>query len=395
MPVQLTAFGFLGGLDKALSNTTSQNAGLLDQRMALKWIQQYIHLFGGDKSQVTIYGESGGGASVMFHAVAYGGAKETNLFQRIVGQSPGPQVGAPANQKKAGEAFLKALGVSSVDEARKLDTAVLKQANLDVESTLPYFGPIVDGDLVPDLPSQLYVKGRYVKNLQVMAGHNSNEALLFISPTQDSQAAFDAFLSFQFPTASKEQIDYINNTLYPPPPAPGHDYDSQYQRLSLLDADVYNLCWATLLAATYAASGAHNYIFGVDPGLHAQDLAYTFYNGQAFQVDVNTTVAEVLQQAIANFVVYGDPNGQVSTHPAVVTQKRWDAAAPGGYGSGNVALPLFPRWTADQTAVTKGGSDAIRDAPVVNLTNGGFLEATEAAAGRCGWFFETGFANSN
>ena len=76
----------------------------------------------------------------MFHAIAYGGAKETNLFQRIVGQSPGPQVGQPKTQKLAGEAFLRALVVKSVDEARRLPTEELIKANAMVESELPYFG---------------------------------------------------------------------------------------------------------------------------------------------------------------------------------------------------------------------------------------------------------------
>ncbi len=76
----------------------------------------------------------------MFHAVAYGGSKETDLFHRIVGQSPGPQVGQSKTQKLAGEAFLKTLGVNSVDEARQLPTEELIKANAMIESELPYFG---------------------------------------------------------------------------------------------------------------------------------------------------------------------------------------------------------------------------------------------------------------
>ncbi|KAM0799461.1 Alpha/Beta hydrolase protein [Usnea florida] len=371
MNYRLTAFGFLGGLDSAPSNQTSPNAGLLDQRQALKWIQEYIHLFGGDPRQVTIYGESGGGASVMFHAVAYGGTKETDLFQRIVGQSPGPEVGQAKTQKLAGEAYLRTLGVKSADEARRLPTEDLIKANAMVESELPYFGPLVDGDLVPDFPSRLYTTGRHVPNLQVMSAHNSDEARLFIPPTSNSSSAFDDFLASQFPTASPSQISYLNHTLYPPPPTPNHPYTSQFGRLSLLDADVYNLCWTALLSATYSRTGAHNFIFGVDPGYHAQDLAYTFYNGQQFQKDVNVTVAQTLQRAVANFVLHGNPNG------------------------GRERGPQFPQWTADLNVVIQGGDAAVSQAPVLKLTNEGFLEGQESAAGRCGWFFQTAFANSN
>ncbi|KAL8825487.1 MAG: hypothetical protein Q9191_004385, partial [Dirinaria sp. TL-2023a] len=350
---------------------TSPNAGLLDQRFALKWIQKYIHLFGGDPSQVTILGESGGGASVMFHTIAYGAAKpgENHLFHQVIGQSPGPQVGKGNNQQLVGNAFLRALNANSADEARKLPTETLIKANREVEASMPYFGPFVDGDLIPELPSRLYTSGRYIKGLKVMAGHNANEARLFIPPTSNSQAAFDSFLQSQFPTASADEIRYINETLYPPDfSADTEPYTSQNGRLSLLDADVYNLCWAVLLAATYAPD-AHNYIFSVPPAYHAQDLAYTFYNGDSNQHDVNLTVAHVLQSYLANFVVRGDPNGH--------------------------GLPHIPTWTTSEMVALDGGSAALAGAKAVNLTVEGFPVVRESAAGRCGWWFQTAFAGSN
>jgi carboxylesterase type B len=60
MNYRLGAFGFLAGPSLQAAGGVA-NAGLLDQRFALEWIQQYIHLFGGDPERVTIMGESAGG----------------------------------------------------------------------------------------------------------------------------------------------------------------------------------------------------------------------------------------------------------------------------------------------------------------------------------------------
>ncbi len=60
---RLGAFGFLDGSEFE-SDGGNSNAGLLDQRAALKWIQTHIHLFGGDPGQVTVIGESAGAGSI-------------------------------------------------------------------------------------------------------------------------------------------------------------------------------------------------------------------------------------------------------------------------------------------------------------------------------------------
>lgn len=62
---RLNAFGFLSSDEVHLKGTP--NAGLLDQQLALQWVQQYIHLFGGNPMDVTIFGQSAGGGSVMLH----------------------------------------------------------------------------------------------------------------------------------------------------------------------------------------------------------------------------------------------------------------------------------------------------------------------------------------
>lgn len=87
---RLDAFGFLSAPSFTSTNTPSSigthNAGLLDQREALRWVQKHISAFGGDPARVTINGESAGGASVVFHLVSRGAAQE-RLFSGAIAQS--------------------------------------------------------------------------------------------------------------------------------------------------------------------------------------------------------------------------------------------------------------------------------------------------------------------
>jgi carboxylesterase type B len=60
---RLGAFGFSAG--STIQSDGVSNAGLLDQRFALDWVQKHISKFGGDPQRVTLIGESAGGGSIM------------------------------------------------------------------------------------------------------------------------------------------------------------------------------------------------------------------------------------------------------------------------------------------------------------------------------------------
>ena len=105
-------------------------------------MQKYIHLFGGDAGNITIFGQSAGGGSVMHHTTWLGGQDESEnqLIKRALAQSPVPNVVAEPQQRKSLDALLKAANASSVDDLRKLppNSSVLLKANALVEGTAAF-----------------------------------------------------------------------------------------------------------------------------------------------------------------------------------------------------------------------------------------------------------------
>lgn len=77
---RLGLFGFLSLANEGLPG----NMGLLDQVMALEWVQRNIKEFGGDPTRVTIMGESAGSWSVFYHMMS---PRSTSLFHQVIGQS--------------------------------------------------------------------------------------------------------------------------------------------------------------------------------------------------------------------------------------------------------------------------------------------------------------------
>jgi cholinesterase len=87
---RLGGWGFLAS--KQVVNAGESNIGLFDQRLALEWIQENIRHFGGDRSKVTIAGESAGGFSVGYHLTGFDG-NNNGLFRAAImesGNSMGP-----------------------------------------------------------------------------------------------------------------------------------------------------------------------------------------------------------------------------------------------------------------------------------------------------------------
>ncbi len=165
----------------------SGNAGMLDIVAALQWVRDNITAFGGDPANVTIFGESGGGAKVSY-LLAMPSAK--GLFHKAIIES-GPGVRAvPADRAaKLRKDLLAELGVAEGDVAalRALPYGDLIKAAYKAEAKQPGagfdragFAPVVDGDVLPAQPWD--PKGPAISaDVPVMIGINKDEMTLFLA----------------------------------------------------------------------------------------------------------------------------------------------------------------------------------------------------------------------
>ncbi|KAK4142146.1 lipase 1 [Dichotomopilus funicola] len=212
------------------------NAGLLDQRLLLKWVQTHIASFGGDPSHVVIHGASAGAGSVATHLVAYGGRNE-NLF--IGGISQSLFFPAQPYVRELEYQFDRVVsqagcdnGVQDQDQMaclRGKDTAVLQGANVaqpfpgrdDPPIPLFYWAPCVDGEILTDVPYRLFEKGEFLR-VPMVVGTNANEGATF-APNAASQSDIAVFFRNNYPLLTANDTDDILAQYPLQPPLPQHE----------------------------------------------------------------------------------------------------------------------------------------------------------------------------
>jgi len=186
---RLGAFGYLhlgefGGEEFAASG----NAGMLDIVAALEWVRDNIAAFGGDAGNVTIFGESGGGAKV---SVLMAMPAANGLFHKAIIQSgPAVQMATRDDASETTRQLLAELNLSSdkVSELRRIPALKLAQAQaaiLKKVSMMSFanrrrvgFNPVVDGKHLPGGPFAPTAPAISAK-IPLMIGTNKDEMTLF------------------------------------------------------------------------------------------------------------------------------------------------------------------------------------------------------------------------
>lgn len=180
---RLNVFGFLTH-PEIISNPPDgfvANWGFLDQKAGIDWVRRNISNFGGDPDNITIFGQSAGGGSVLTHLnspMAKGA-----LNKAIVQSGGGMEVKGPAfhlvpfldlqGLAEQGEEFFSFIGVKTLAEARAVDSRTLMAKQVKYEK---FWNGTVDGKYVVEDTSKSIVAGHQHK-IPVMTGSTTNESL--------------------------------------------------------------------------------------------------------------------------------------------------------------------------------------------------------------------------
>ena len=174
---RVNIFGFMNFAAIDSSFEDSGYLGLKDQRLALEWVRENILSFGGDPSNITIFGESAGSASVMFQMIL---PDSNKLFHKAIAQSG--TLGLYHNFDKSAELAEKFMALGGYKDMRDivdLPAAELMETYLAlmntrlVESESDYL-PTVDGKFLPLHPFKALKDGA-ARGIKFLTGTTADE----------------------------------------------------------------------------------------------------------------------------------------------------------------------------------------------------------------------------
>ncbi len=337
---RLGPFGFLAlpSLSAEARDRASGNFGLQDQQAALRWVKRNALFFGGNPSNVTIFGESAGGLSVCAHLASPTAA---HLFQRMITESGPCSAPLPslATAEGTGTAFAGRVGCA--DPA----TQVACLRGLPVSAVLAgggVGGPNVGGAILPQQLPAAIASGAF-NRVPVMEGTNHDEDRLFVALQFDLQgrpvtaAQYPAIIAAQFGANAPRVLAQY----------PLANFSSPSLALATVVTDARFACGARLadqLLSAHVATFAYEFndpnaleFIVQDPvmplgAFHAAELAYLFRStaAEAAFTPAQLALSDQMIRYWTRFAAAGDPNaaGSPSWTGFTSANDRFQSLAP-------------------------------------------------------------------
>ncbi|KAH3729738.1 hypothetical protein DPMN_055716 [Dreissena polymorpha] len=174
---RLGMFGFIQSADGRLPG----NQGLWDQHLGIKWVHDNIQAFTGNPNDVTIFGESAGGASVVFQSLYPG---NQGYFQRVIAQSGSALAGWSVHPSPNANPFISKKGCERAPNYVECLRFLTPRQLQDDEFS--FWKPVVDRDFLKASPheivfgndSQTHNARNFFASLDLIVGANNFDGAL-------------------------------------------------------------------------------------------------------------------------------------------------------------------------------------------------------------------------
>lgn len=283
----------------------SANVGIMDIVASLEWIRDNIEAFGGDPENVTVFGQSGGGAKVLALMTSpYAeGLFHKGIVQSGATETMGVRFNTQESSTRLTENILDNLGISAdnIEEIQKVSTEELQDAaalalqqtgeELQIPAALGDawsmdWEPVVDGDFLPTDPVTEESFADAGADIPLLIGSNLNE--------------WSGFFPGE-PVESTEELTAALRTAYP---------DKEGLTADQVDSTTIRLPLLKIMSHKADQNGApvYAYVFTYGNSYHGAEIPYVFYNVSGG--DEEEALASQISQAWINFAKSGIPSAE-------------------------------------------------------------------------------------